>query len=501
MAWRWALLLLGSVAAGCTPGRDVQEGDACQTNTDCDSLACAADPDPNASDLDPLALTCGSERHGRAAAQSCARGSQCASGICVLAGACVEPCRDPTDCAALERCQPVYARGESGRLHGVSACVAMLNLPRGATRGLSMRSSAFSGGVDRLSLPGTNATTLFVIEHLDDHTWPVPSPDTTCRPPLCPRALRANDTPDSESWFDSDALDDPAGPINPVAIGDHVYPLTVLIPSGPRAVPSEAGYTLQVETKHAGAARITTLSGEPGAGQLDLNLYYVGAEEFEDASDEIPATIAGALEEVDRIFEPAGVFVGELRQIHVTGELLARGSDLPDAAVSRGFAKIIQQYRVFPQLPELFKLSAGAGNAAFDVFFVGDIDAHGEAAVGGISGATPLPFGMHGTGASGIAIAANPLAGEPQRLGRALAHELGHAFGLFHTTETNGEVFDPFPDTPACDRARDKDGFGLDASDCQAAGADNLMFPTTSASASNLTADQAALVREALILQ
>jgi hypothetical protein len=498
MAWRWTLLLLGCLAAGCNPGRD---GDACENKVDCDGLACVADPDPNADDLDPLALTCSSERQGRAAAESCERGSQCASGICVLAGTCLEPCSAAADCASLERCQPVYARGESGRLHGVAACVAMVNLPHSATRKLSVRANAFSGGVDTLSLPGTSATTLFVIEHLDDHTWPVPSPDTRCRPPLCARALRANDTPNGESWFDGEALDDPAGPINPVAVGDHVYPLTVLIPSGPRAAPSAAGYTLEIETKRAGTARITALNGEPGAGQLDLNLFYVGAEEFADPSDELPATIAGALDEVDRIFEPAGVFVGELRQIHVTGELLARGGDLPDAEVSRGFAQIIQQYRVFPELPELFKLSAGADNPALDVFFVGDIDAQGSADVGGFTGATPLPFGMHGTGASGIAIAANPLAGDPQRLGRALAHELGHALGLFHTTETNGDVFDPFPDTPVCDRARDKDGLGLDASDCEGAGADNLMFPTSNANASKLTADQAALVREAMILQ
>jgi hypothetical protein len=494
------MLMLGCVAAGCN-GSDGREVDACDSNADCDGRACVADPDPNADDLDPLTLTCSSEQQGRAAAESCVRGSQCASGICVLAGTCVEPCGDATDCASLERCQPVYARGDSGRLHGVTACIAMVNLPRGATRSVSTHAKAFSGGADMLSLPGTTTRTLFVIEHLGDHTWPVPSPDTSCRPPLCALTLAPNDAAAGETWFDSDSLADPTGPINPIAIGDHVYPLTVLVPSGPRAEPSEAGYTLRAETKRAGDARITTLSREPGAGQLDLNLFYVGADEFEDPTNQIPATIAGALDEVDRIFEPVGVFVGELRQVHITGELLARGSDLPDAEVSRGFAQIIQQYRVFPQLPELFKLSAGAGNAAIDVFFVGDIDAQGAADVGGITGATPLPFGMHGTGASGIAIAANPLAGDPQRLGRALAHELGHAFGLFHTTETNGDVFDPFPDTPVCDRTRDKDGSGLDASDCEDAGADNLMFPTTNASASKLTADQAALVRAAMILQ
>lgn len=494
--------LLGTLAcfaAACSAGSDGRAGAACETGAECAGLACVADPDPNAEDLEPLSLTCSSERQGRAAAASCERSAQCASGICVLAGTCIEPCRDSTDCGKLQRCQAVYARGERGHLHGVSACVALVNLPNGATIDVGTRAKAFSGGNDTLSLRGTAQPALFVIEHLDDDTWPVPSPDTTCRPPLCARTLGPKD--EDALWFDSETLDDPAGPINPVAIGDHVYPLTVLIPNGPRAAPSEAGYRLTVESKRAGDARITELVGEPGAGRLNLNLYYVGAEEFEDAGDAIPATIAGALEEVDRIFDPAGVFVGDLRQIHVTGELLERGSDLPDAEVSRGFANIVQQYRVYPQLPELFKLSAGAGNPAFDVFFVGDIDAQGEANVGAITGATPLPWGMHGTGASGIAIAANPLTGDPVQLGRTLAHELGHAFGLFHTTEVNGDVIDPLPDTPVCDRSRDQDETGLDAEDCEGAGADNLMFPTTNASASKLTEDQATVIRSAMILQ
>jgi hypothetical protein len=373
----------------------------------------------------------------------------------------------------------------------------MADLPRDARVKVLERTAAFSGGTDTIELPGGPDATLFVVEHLDDHSWPVPSSATTCRPPLCARTLAPSDAASGELWFDDTSLRDPEGPINPVAIGDHVFPLTVLVPSGPRAMPSDAGYNLRVETKKRGDARITQLSYAPSGGQLDLNFYYAGAEEFENASDEVPDTIAGALEEIDRIFEPAGIFIGDVRQIHVTGELLERGSDLPDAEVSRGFAELKQQYRVFPQLPELFKLSAGAGNPAVDVYLVGDIDAQGDADVGAIAGATPIPFGMHGTGASGIAIAANPLAGDSKRLGRTLAHELGHALGLFHTTEVNGDVFDPLPDTPVCDAGP----AGLDAASCQAKGADNLMFPTTNASASNLTEDQATVLRRAMILQ
>jgi hypothetical protein len=227
---------------------------------------------------------------------------------------------------------------------------------------------------------------------------------------------------------------------------------------------------------------------------LDLNVFYVGTSLTSQRLRE-------ALDEVDRIFEPADLFVGELREIHVTGELLERGSELPDAEVSRGFARLRLQYRVYPQLPELFKLSAGAANSALDVFLVSDIDAQGEADLGGITGSTPVPFGMHGTAASGIAIAADMLADDPEQLGRTLAHELGHALGLFHTSERDGTVFDPFDDTPACTRDRDRDGNGLDARECRDAGADNLMFPSTDAAAAHLSPQQIAQLRAAMILQ
>ncbi|HTU63720.1 MAG TPA: hypothetical protein VMF89_34890, partial [Polyangiales bacterium] len=161
------------------------------------------------------------------------------------------------------------------------------------------------------------------------------------------------------------------------------------------------------------------------------------------------------------------------------------------------------RYQVLPEFPELLRLSAGAANSALDVFFVADIQSTSGADVGGIAGGTPVAFGMHGGPGSGIAIASDMFVvpGRARELGRTLAHEIGHALGLFHTTEPNGVVFDPLSDTPACPLARDSDASGsLDAEECAAHGGDNLMFSTSDAG-DQLSDAQCEVLRRALILQ
>ncbi len=500
MALRWAALtVFASLAVACNEGGDDLEGTPCERAWDCDGLECVAAETNGSEDLTPLTLSCSSERQGSGGpGEACTGGDQCASGVCVLAGACAAPCQGSEDCSQRQRCERVYARGHQGRFHPVDACVAFVDLPSDAQVRVQTRAAAFAGGNDLLELQPAESDTLFVVEHLDDDSWPVPSATSTCRPALCALTFEPRGGEADDPWFDSGQLSDADGPVNPIARGDHVYPLTVRVPAGPRAEPSASGYRLVVETKREGSARWTTISrSRSGPGRLDLNLYFGGAR----ALEEDDGALVAALEEVDRIFAPADIFIGELRRNYIRGELLERGSDLPDAEVSRGFGELKLQYGVYPQLPELLALSAGAGNTALDVFFVASIESQAEADVGGIAGGTPIPFGMHGTGASGLVIATDGLADDPQQLGRRLAHEIAHALGLFHTVEMNGNVFDALLDTPVCETSRDRDRDGLDARDCEGAGADNLMFPTTDATASNLTPDQAEVLRRAMLLQ
>ena len=501
MQLRAALVLLGWLAACGDEGRLGRE---CRSDAECDGLRCAASSLAASDDLAPIELRCAAPGSHGEPGEACERPNDCANGLCLLAGACATACEEDGDCAEGASCESVYSRSVGASLATLHACVRVVDLPRDAVVEREVRPGALVRGDNVIDLPPLAAdAALYVLEHLDDDTWPVPDPQSLCRPPLCARRLLTREQ-EPQLLFDLDSLDDATGPDEAVASGSHVNPLTLLIPNGPRAPLVEAGYSLEVEAKHEGALRLTTLSRSERGQRLDLNLFYVGAAGLRSEGDRGVPLMAAALAEVDRIFGQADIYLGEVRQIEVAGELLERGTPLPDAAASAGFAQLRSQYQVLPQLPKLFELSAGAANCALDVFFVAGIDARGGGDVGGIAGGTPVAAGMHGTPGSGVVIAADVYvaAEQSQALGRTLAHELAHALGLFHTTEVDGRVFDPLPDTPSCPIARDTNRDGaLDAGECAAFGGDNLMFPTTDATDTRLTPEQIEVLQRALILQ
>jgi hypothetical protein len=114
-------------------------------------------------------------------------------------------------------------------------------------------------------------------------------------------------------------------------------------------------------------------------------------------------------------------------------------------------------------LNQLFTLSAPGNQINF--FLVnGFSDSTGGALnVIGIDGTIPGPSSFGGTISSGAAVSAAdidhtsscgttfaPSACGPDRTAYTAAHEGGHFLGLYHTTERNGDAFDPLSDTKKC---------------------------------------------------
>ncbi|VAX19546.1 hypothetical protein MNBD_NITROSPINAE02-46 [hydrothermal vent metagenome] len=133
----------------------------------------------------------------------------------------------------------------------------------------------------------------------------------------------------------------------------------------------------------------------------------------------------------------------------------------------------------FDGMDQLFNnVTPGLPDGYINVFLVRSI---GSAGILGISGGIPGPP-VNGTPHSGVIVSTlgglSGLSSADRRMqGNTMAHEMGHYYGLFHTTERSGTSFDPISDTAQCGKSRDSDGSGsMSAEECAGAGGDNLMF-------------------------
>ena len=171
-------------------------------------------------------------------------------------------------------------------------------------------------------------------------------------------------------------------------------------------------------------------------------------------------------------------------------------------------------------LDQMFTLSQPGGEVP--VFFVDDIKAAGTQGSGqvivGIDGSIPGPAGAGGTVHSGAVVNVADLSttgcgANPQftscgadEIAYIVAHEGGHFMGLYHTTESNGSLFDPIGDTsqcaPGCDANLDGILVGSECKDdssttLSCGGASDLMFWLLSPQAKGLISPQQARVMRA----
>jgi hypothetical protein len=222
----------------------------------------------------------------------------------------------------------------------------------------------------------------------------------------------------------------------------------------------------------------------PAVQELPLTLVLVGTD--------APSGLDAALGELARIWRGAGIEVREPGRVRVEGPALvsvdpALGSDSP-------------------MVGSALRLSTNAAAGTLALVVVGDLAlAGGDLGLWAITGSIPVPP-QQGTPRSGVLVSAAFLRRDPTLGGQILAHEVGHALGLYHTTERPLEggapIHDQLEDTAACPASADRDGDGfLDASECSGHDAANLMFWATARGATRLTPAQGELARRSALVR
>jgi hypothetical protein len=424
-------------------GFDAGSSGMCRRDADCAAAeSCVADRSSFDHDLDPVELVC-APRVRDDDGSECDDADSCSRGLCIIANRCIRPCVADADCEDGQVCLEVFARTGRTSLQPYGGCVARHDaLPDVTVSAEATRT--LEAGLNDVRLDGNSDPTVWVIEPQRGLAGVVSL--STVGPPV-------------DVLFDLEALLMPGAPapLNPAQ--PAWISSTILLPNGPRAILSDRGYDVVFESELRTSARVLSFARARAGAILDLDVYYVGGGRLSPGADEMTAAIA----RVGEIYRPRGITIGEVREHEIVGGLRSR---LGTIAFTSG--------EDADELVALHRLSAGAGRSSVNVFVVRDL---GTAA--GVAGGVPGPPAMHGVAGSGIAIAADLLLepGFPLDMGGVMAHEIGHQLGLFHTSEADGSVIDPLPDTPECRIDRDTNGDGLLAPDeCASAGSTNLMF-------------------------
>ena len=402
----------------------------CTDRTSCDSFDLACSPvamDVNGDATgDVVATACVTANgSGLFLAGACATNADCESLAC-LDGQCQEACDDDTDCIAGQICTDV-AYGALGSFRGCGYAPRggdpdVVDIPLGS---LGVNTSIPSSRVN-LAIPNDAVSVTLMARRTGGDDIPLAFIDV-----WDPASENIFDYGDLVSWIDQ--------PVRWIPINSEEH-VSMLVPNSTpdRLVfrRGRYGFTAAGLGSEGGGsgtatveltARVKRASGDVPSGTLDVNVFLVGVGLTESAARTNPR-LQMALGELDTILGRAGVSVGAIEYLQITGTDATRFSviDSSDGPTS--------------EMAQLLRLSASRTNEAVNVFLVRGISEGAGESGGialGVAGGIPGPPGVHGTMHSGVLVSFDPaVVGSDHRVvAQIMGHEVGHYLGLFHNRE------------------------------------------------------------------